>query len=901
MEWERLSLAKGAENTMSEEHTTDTQLLQELDRLRQRICQLEQAEKSVRESQARYRDLVQEMKDAIYTLDTQGTVTFVNEAGKEMFGRDPKEIIGKHFSNWIPKEQLPQAIAAFNRILAGQMITAETIMVDKRGKPHNVEFSSTPIIRDDKVVGTRGIIRDVTERKQTEQRLKDSEQALRSMFNAITESALLVETDGTVVAANQAAAERLGSSIKEIVGKNIYDFLAHNVAESRRLQANKIIQTGRPVVFEDIHLGKYLHNSVYPVKDSSGNVTKLAIFASDHTDCKKAEAALRASENKYRTLLENLPQKIFLKDKNSVYTCCNKNYADDLKIKPQEIAGKTDYDFYPKELAEKYRADDKQIIETGQIKDIEEKYIQNGQEFIVHTVKTPVRDEYGNNIAVLGIFWDITEKKRVEQALDDAKRRYQTLFDNAPVGIGIATFDGQVLQCNEAMLKITGYSATEITQINLANTHQNPRRRQELVNRLQKDGFVQDFEAHLKRKDGTLYYASVTVVPFVVGNQRVLLTVKQDITSRKAADEAIKQYQVMVESAHDAIFFKDLQSRYVIANKKALEAFGLSGEQVIGKNDYEIMADKKEARQNIQDDRLVFKTAKPTEFTKCMTGKDGQVRWFQALKVPQFDDSGNIVGLVGIARDITGAKQAEDELERYREKMAGSERLASLGTLSAMLAHELGQPLTVIGLSIENCLFALKKIDHLRPLGKELSDALDAVSNAASIIDRFRTFARKSEGKTVRKVNLRAVAERIVTLLSETAGRVKVTLVIRNFDELPHIYAYEKDIEQIFFMLTQNAIQAADGKKERRLTISAAATDEHIELRFADTCGGIASENLDRIFEPFFTTKSSSEATGLGLYIVQEIISRSGGKIRVKSKLGKGSTFFVTLPIKADK
>ena len=102
------------------------------------------------------------------------------------------------------------------------------------------------------------------------------------------------------------------------------------------------------------------------------------------------------SENKYRTLLENLPQKIFLKDKNSVYISCNENYARDMNIKPEEIAGKTDYDFYPKELAEKYRADDKRVIELGQTQDIEEAYLQEGREFIVHTVKTPVKDEEGN-------------------------------------------------------------------------------------------------------------------------------------------------------------------------------------------------------------------------------------------------------------------------------------------------------------------------------------------------------------------------------------------------------------------------------------------------------------------------------------------------------------------------
>lgn len=128
-----------------------------------------------------------------------------------------------------------------------------------------------------------------------------------------------------------------------------------------------------------------------------------------------AEEALRASEVRNRTLIENLPQKIFLKDRNSVYISCNENYAQDLKIKAEEIKGKTDHDFHPKELVEKYRADDKRIIESGKTEDIEEKYIQAGQEKFVHTIKTPVKDEQGNIAGVLGIFWDITDRKKIEK------------------------------------------------------------------------------------------------------------------------------------------------------------------------------------------------------------------------------------------------------------------------------------------------------------------------------------------------------------------------------------------------------------------------------------------------------------------------------------------------------
>ncbi len=142
---------------------------------------------------------------------------------------------------------------------------------------------------------------------------------------------------------------------------------------------------------------------------------------------KRAMEVLQASENRYRTLLENLPQKIFLKDRNSVYVSCNENYAKVLEIKAKEIAGKTDYDFFPKKLAEKYRADDGRIMKSGETEDINEKYIQNGREVIVHIIKTPARDEEGNITGILGIFWDITAQRRAQRRLLAYQKRLRDL------------------------------------------------------------------------------------------------------------------------------------------------------------------------------------------------------------------------------------------------------------------------------------------------------------------------------------------------------------------------------------------------------------------------------------------------------------------------------------------
>jgi PAS domain S-box-containing protein len=184
---------------------------------------------------------------------------------------------------------------------------------------------------------------------------------------------------------------------------------------------------------------------------------------------KQAEEALRENENKYRTLLENLPQKVFSKDRNSIYVSCNENFARELGIRVEEFKGKTDYDFFPKELAEKYRGDDKRIMESGTTEDIEEKYIRNGQEMIVQTVKTPIKDEQDNIVGILGIFWDITDLKQAEAEL---KATQEKLIETARRA-GMAEVAADVLHNVGNILNSINVSTTvikeKVTNSELAN------------------------------------------------------------------------------------------------------------------------------------------------------------------------------------------------------------------------------------------------------------------------------------------------------------------------------------------------------------------------------------------------------------------------------------------------
>jgi two-component system NtrC family sensor kinase len=222
-----------------------------------------------------------------------------------------------------------------------------------------------------------------------------------------------------------------------------------------------------------------------------------------------------------------------------------------------------------------------------------------------------------------------------------------------------------------------------------------------------------------------------------------------------------------------------------------------------------------------------------------------------------------------------------------------------------MLSHEMMQPLTVIRLSIQNALETLAAASVPPTVREDLDEGLAGVSEAAAIVERFRDFARRTSDKKVEAVSLAAVARRVVRLLEEGARKARMVLDVSQLEELPALYANAKDVEQVFFALAQNAVQAAPdaqrrcgrGARDHSFRVVGACRGDSVELQFVDDCGGIAPEIVDRVFDPFVTTKPAGEGTGLGLCVVRRIVSQAGGHVTVNSRWGEGTTFFVTLPI----
>lgn len=359
--------------------------------------------------------------------------------------------------------------------------------------------------------------------------------------------------------------------------------------------------------------------------------------------------------------------------------------------------------------------------------------------------------------------------------------------------------------------------------------------------------------------------------------------------------ESEAQYRTLVESAGESIIQVDGEGRFLFLNRTAAQFLGGKPEDYIGQTTRDIFPPEAAQRQ-LRNVRTVMETGRSLTAEIPVLFHD-RTTWFSATFEPLTDSTGKVNSVLVVARDIQELRQARKELQAYQDHMARTERLASLGTLSATVAHEMNQPLTVLRLTLQNCLEQLRSKDADREVVEDLKSCLEEISTAASIVDRFKSFARASSKARITPVNLHEVAQKVLRIWEESAREARVIFSLEGLDRVPEVHLDERDIEQLFFLLVENAVQAAAGRKEHLLVIRGAVKDKVIELAFADDCGGIASKHVGRVFEPFFTTKDSEQATGLGLCIVERILSKIGGKIRMDNRLGEGVTFMITLPL----
>ncbi|MBA1445982.1 MAG: PAS domain-containing protein [Chromatiales bacterium] len=288
-------------------------------------------------------------------------------------------------------------------------------------------------------------------RDHAEQDLTRIAQQNALLLNTAGEGIFGVDRQGCTTFINATAAGMIGHKPKDLIGRVQHEIFHHTKRDGSpypveecpicaTYRDGKVHRVEGEFFWRKDGTGFQVEFVSTPIREE-GKITGAVVTFKDITERKHLEDDLRKSRNTYRTLVDNLPQRIFNKDTNSVYISCNRQYAADLGITPQALVGKTDYDVHPAELAESFRADDKSVMESGEIRELQESYIKDGEERFINTVKTPLEDEKGNSTGILGIFWDITEQKAAEQerqSMEVQLRHAQKLEAVGQLAAGIA-------------------------------------------------------------------------------------------------------------------------------------------------------------------------------------------------------------------------------------------------------------------------------------------------------------------------------------------------------------------------------------------------------------------------------------------------------------------------------
>ncbi len=504
---------------------------------------------------------------------------------------------------------------------------------------------------------------------------------------------------------------------------------------------------------------------------------------------------------------------------------------------------------------------------------------------------------------IYSIARDVTESRRIDLTLRSMLRA----VGQSPVSIIITNLAGDIEFANPKVFELTGYSPDELLGKNprILQSGETPKSvYEELWNSIT-NGEQWHGTFHNKKKNGELYWESVVISPITdqAGAITNFLAVKEDITLRKEIEEAIQRNWILlrtvIDNLPDAIYFKDAEGRKVIANKADWTLMGYRSEQeVLGKTDLELFNEEIGMR-GYRDDMAILKENQPViNHEEAFTDPHGNECLLFTTKVPLKNDEGQILGLVGIGRDITDRKKNEVQLATQADKLR--ELNATKDKFFSIIAHDLKNPFNAIIGITDVTLADLPMLDK-RDIQDRLKMMKSTADQAHTLLENLLIWSRTQRGQIdfePEMIDLKAVVSAIVELVEGLVLKKAIILDLHISSE-PRVWADQNMVETILRNLVTNAIKFTP--KGGRIDVTAIEKEGFLYISVKDSGVGMTKEALGNLFriETSFTTRGTEneKGTGLGLILCKEFAEKQGGQIGVESEPGKGSTFWFTLPV----
>jgi len=866
--------------------------MRELELQRRRVAALEAllvqysyADEVRKQCELQYRQIVESVSSIILRMDTGGHVLFLNEFGRRFFGFTEEEIIGRHLVGTIvpATDTAGRDLAAMIRDIGeyperyenneneNMRRTGERVWVAWTNK---AVYNSDGTIRDILCVGN-----DLTRHRKAEQELERQRFILSERLKELN----CLYGISRIVERQDISFEEKLQEIANLI-PSAFEFTERACARMRLYDKNFSTtpcvptpwQLESPVIVQGRHVGsvEVFYREQCPDRDEGPFqkeerelLSVVGEMLGRFITRRQTQDALIESEIKYKTLFENLPQKICYKDGNLVYISCNMNYARDLGLLPEDITGKTDYDLFPRSLAEQYRAEDRKVLEQGVRISAEETLRQDGRELIMHKVKTPVKDSAGNSTGIISIFIDITELRRFQRE----KARFEATIENNLMEISIKNEISEVLLSTRDLTDILhmiliGATAYQALGFNRAFLLLVDEQKNTLEGKVATGALTHD-EAY--RTWARLARERHTLTELLASAQGAHLPGDDPINRlvRGMKIPLVDDTSVFTRAV------RDLQSFNIISGS------GLSP------------ADRQWVRLLDTDSFALVPLV-------CRGRSLGVLVADNFINRKPISDE-DVAGLLAFANHASLAidnsrlyerlEEKVEELSQSRDKLIQYERLSIVGEMAAKIAHDIRNPMTAIGGFAKRMLVK----ERGEKLNKNyLQIIVQEIDRLEKILNDILSFTKPSRPR-FRPADLNQVIHSAYEVLAPELEKCGITYTEHFSSALPRMQLDTDQIQRLYINLIKNAIEAMpDGGS---LTITTALENTMVIAATADTGTGIPEEAMDKIFEPFFTSKATG--SGLGLTLATQIVRSHGGTLKVGRGEPAGTIVTMHLPV----
>ncbi len=756
----------------------------------------------------------------------------------------------------------------------------------------------------------------LTNRKQNEEALQHSEEKYRSFFMDDLTGDYLTSVDGKILDCNPAFMEIFGfknlGETQNFDLKNLYSkdkgrnkFISR-IKKEKKLK--NIILEMKKVSGEPI----FITENVTGIFDSKGKLQKLRGYLIDITKQFEAEKALRASEEHFRSLIENSHDCFALYNKDGIIKYISPAVKKILGYAPKALINTSSFDLiYNKDKALASKKFKTIMTSPGKSSNFNIRSFNKKREIVwLNTTMTNLLENPSVSAIVVN-FNDISEQVEIERELKVSEESYRGLFDNATEAIYILDQNSVFLDVNKSAEKMYGYKKDYL----IGNTP-------EIVSAPDKNdmekvsshiesafkGGSPTFEFWGKNKSGFVFPMEVHLSLGNYFGKKVIIAFAQDITERKKAEDTLKisekSYRGLFDNATDAIYIQNFEGKFLDVNKTVEKIYGYSRSYLIGKSPAILSAPGKNDLEHVG--KLIQKTVEgqPQSFEFWGIRKNGEI-FPKEVRLKRGIYFGQDA-MIAFAQDISARKQAEEERVKLEAQIQHTQKLKSLGVLSGGIAHDFNNLLTGI---LGNVGLAELELPKTSPALANLKRIETSSIRAADLCRQLLAYSGKGKF-VVKALDLNEVVEEMGSLLVTSISK-KVVLKYNFYDDLPAVEVDTAQIRQVIMNLIMNASDAI-GKKSGIISITTGAMkckDAYLHTTFlndnltegvyvyievSDTGSGMDKETQAKIFDPFFTTKFTGR--GLGLAAVLGIMRGHNGAIKIYSEPGKGTSFKVLFP-----